>query len=296
MADRYSFSLTTFSPSGKLVQIEYALNAVNQGITALGIKGWCRLSDPKELLLTKKKATNGIVIATEKKSSSPLADQSSLSKISDITPNIGMVYSGMGPDYRVLVDRARKVSHTEYKRIYNEYPPTRILVQDVARVMQEATQSAGVRPYGVSLLIAGWDEGIEPEDEEDDKSQEDSEEKKVNRKTGGIHKGGPMLYQVDPSGSYYPWKATAIGKSATKAKTFLEKRYSEELELEDAIHIALLTLKDNIEGEMNGDSIEIGIVGAPADHLLGLEGVEGATGPRFRKLTPQEIEDYLTSL
>ncbi|KAJ4267287.1 Proteasome subunit alpha type-2 [Fusarium torreyae] len=277
MADRYSFSLTTFSPSGKLVQIEYALNAVNQGITALGIK-----------------ATNGIVLATEKKSSSPLADQSSLSKISDITPNIGMVYSGMGPDYRVLVDRARKVSHTGYKRIYNEYPPTRILVQDVARVMQEATQSAGVRPYGVSLLVAGWDEGIEPEEE--NKTTEESEEKKVNRKTGGIHKGGPMLYQVDPSGSYYPWKATAIGKSATKAKTFLEKRYSEELELEDAIHIALLTLKDNIEGEMNGDSIEIGIVGAPAEHLLGLEGVDGAVGPRFRKLTPQEIEDYLTSL
>ncbi|KAM0201771.1 hypothetical protein ACHAPA_003867 [Fusarium lateritium] len=277
MADRYSFSLTTFSPSGKLVQIEYALNAVNQGITALGIK-----------------ATNGIVLATEKKSSSPLADQSSLSKISDITPNIGMVYSGMGPDYRVLVDRARKVSHTGYKRIYNEYPPTRILVQDVARVMQEATQSAGVRPYGVSLLVAGWDEGIEPEEE--NKTTEESEEKKANTKTGGIHKGGPMLYQVDPSGSYYPWKATAIGKSATKAKTFLEKRYSEELELEDAIHIALLTLKDNIEGEMNGDSIEIGIVGAPADHLLGLEGVDGAVGPRFRKLTPQEIEDYLTSL
>ncbi|KAI5457388.1 nucleophile aminohydrolase [Mariannaea sp. PMI_226] len=276
MADRYSFSLTTFSPSGKLVQIEYALNAVNQGITALGIK-----------------ATNGIVLATEKKSSSPLADQSSLSKISNITPNIGMVYSGMGPDYRVLVDRARKVSHTGYKRIYNEYPPTRILVQDVARVMQEATQSAGVRPYGVSLLVAGWDEGIEPEEED---TTTEGEEKKPTTKTGGIHKGGPMLYQVDPSGSYYPWKATAIGKSATKAKTFLEKRYSEELELEDAIHIALLTLKDNIEGEMNGDSIEIGIVGPPAEHLLGLEGVEGAVGPRFRKLTPQEIEDYLTSL
>lgn len=167
-----------------------------------------------------------------------------------------MVYSGMGPDYRVLVDRARKVSHTNYKRIYNEYPPTRILVQDVARVVQEATQSAGVRPYGVSLLVAGWDEGIEPEDDEEKPAE--GEDKKPNRQTGGIHKGGPMLYQVDPSGSYYPWKATAIGKSATKAKTFLEKRYSEDLELEDAIHIALLTLKDNIEGEMNGDTIEIG--------------------------------------
>ncbi|KAK0635013.1 nucleophile aminohydrolase [Bombardia bombarda] len=285
MADRYSFSLTTFSPSGKLVQIEYALNAVNQGVTALGIK-----------------ATNGIVLATEKKSSSPLADPSSLSKISLITPNIGMVYSGMGPDYRVLVDRARKVSHTGYKRIYNEYPPTRILVQDVARVMQEATQSGGVRPYGVSLLIAGWDEGILPEEEEGSAKTEvvitgeDGEKKKVSGKTGGILKGGPMLYQVDPSGSYFPWKATAIGKSATTAKTFLEKRYAEGLELEDAVHIALLTLKETIEGEMNGETIEIGIVGPPADHLLGVEGVEGAKGPRFRKLTPQEIEDYLTNL
>ncbi|KAK4242099.1 nucleophile aminohydrolase [Achaetomium macrosporum] len=282
MADRYSFSLTTFSPSGKLVQIEYALNAVNQGVTALGIK-----------------ATNGIVLATEKKSSSPLADPSSLSKISLITPNIGMVYSGMGPDYRVLVDRARKVSHTGYKRIYNEYPPTRILVQDVARVMQEATQSGGVRPYGVSLLIAGWDEGILPEEDEQLQSREEGEgeeKKKVGGKTGGILKGGPMLYQVDPSGSYFPWKATAIGKSATTAKTFLEKRYTEGLELEDAVHIALLTLKETIEGEMNGETIEIGIVGPPADHLLGVEGVEGAVGPRFRKLTPQEIEDYLTNL
>ncbi|KAF8434671.1 nucleophile aminohydrolase [Terfezia claveryi] len=180
-----------------------------------------------------------------------------------------MVYSGMGPDFRVLVDRARKVSHTNYKRIYNEYPPTRILVQDVARVMQEATQSGGVRPYGVSLLVAGWDE----------------------------HTDTPALYQVDPSGSYFPWKATAIGKSATSAKTFLEKRYAEGLELEDAIHIALLTLKETLEGgELNGDTVEIGIVGTPADHLLGYEGVEGKKGPRFRKLSPQEIEDYLTNL
>ena len=161
----------------------------------------------------------------------------------------------MGPDYRVLVDRARKVTHTNYKRIYNEYPPTRILVQDVAKVMQEATQQGGTRPYGVSLLIAGWDEGIEPEDED----EEQDAKKQAARKTGGVLKGGPSLYQVDPSGSYFPWKATAIGKSATSAKTFLEKRYTEGSELEDAIHIALLTLKETIEGEMNGETVEIGM-------------------------------------
>lgn len=187
-----------------------------------------------------------------------------------------MVYAGMGPDYRVLVDRARKVSHSGYKRIYNEYPPTRILVQDVARVMQEATQSGGVRPYGVSLLVAGWDEGVLPEEElereaaakaaaKDSEKEEEpadglasGEQKKPTGKTGGILKGGPMLYQVDPSGSYFPWKATAIGKSAASAKTFLEKRYTDGLELEDAVHIALLTLKETIEGEMNGETIEIG--------------------------------------
>lgn len=196
-------------------------------------------------------------MATEKKSSSPLIDPPSLSKISVVTPDIGMVYAGMSPDYRVLVDKARKVSHTGYKRIYNEYPPTRILVQDVARVVQEATQSGGVRPYGVSLLMAGWDDGVEPESEQADEEDED-EPKKATGKTGGTLKGGPSLYQVDPSGSYYPWKATAIGKHATSAKTFLEKRYTEGLELEDAIHIALLTLKETIEGEMNGDTIEIG--------------------------------------
>ncbi|KAJ2895603.1 putative proteasome subunit alpha type-2 [Zalerion maritima] len=310
MADRYSFSLTTFSPSGKLVQIEYALNAVNQGVTALGIKGkptkpLAQADAHANFLPT---ATNGIVLATEKKASSPLQDPTSLSKISLVTPNIGMVYAGMGPDYRVLVDKARKVSHTNYKRIYNEYPPTRILVQDVARVMQDATQSGGVRPYGVSLLIAGWDEGVlsdeeleklqagETSSDDDEDEDEDGNKKKASGKTGGILRGGPMLYQVDPSGSYFPWKATAIGKSATSAKTFLEKRYTEGLELEDAVHIALLTLKEHIEGEMSGDTIEIGIVGPPAHHLLGMEGVEGAQGPRFRKLTPHEIEDYLTNL
>ena len=131
-------------------------------------------------------------------------------------------------------------------------------MQDVARVMQEATQSGGVRPYGVSLLIAGWDDGIEPESEEAAAGGEAGGDEKPSGKTGGILKGGPMLYQVDPSGSYFPWKATAIGKSATSAKTFLEKRYTEGLELEDAVHIALLTLKETIEGEMSGETVEIG--------------------------------------
>merc|ERR1712232_792288 len=118
----------------------------------------------------------------------------------------------------------------------------------VATGMQEFTQQGGVRPFGVSLLLAGFDHV------------------------------GPQLFQIDPSGSYFAWKASAIGKHMVNAKTFLEKRYNEELELEDAVHTALLTLKEGFDGAMNETNIEVGVIGADQ---------------KFKVLTPNEIKDYL---
>merc|ERR1711973_562052 len=126
-SERYSFSLTTFSPSGKLVQIEYALAAVAAG--SVGIK-----------------AANGVVLATEKKHRSILYEEHSVHKIEMITPTIGMVYSGMGPDYRLLVRQARKMAQ-QYSVVHQEQIPTAQLVQRVATLMQEYTQSGGVRPF-----------------------------------------------------------------------------------------------------------------------------------------------------
>lgn len=122
----YSFSLTTFSPSGKLVQIDHALAVVAQGALSIGIK-----------------ATNGIVVATSKKSPSPLVDDSMTEKVSLVCPNIGLVYAGMGTDARVLVAKARK-SAQAYWKIYGEYPSTRIMVGEIATIMQEYTQSGSV--------------------------------------------------------------------------------------------------------------------------------------------------------
>ncbi|RLN40551.1 proteasome subunit alpha type-2 [Panicum miliaceum] len=232
------------SPSGKLVQIEHALTAVGSGQTSLGIK-----------------AANGVVIATEKKLPSILVDETSVQKIQALTPNIGVVYSGMGPDFRVLVRKSRKQAQ-QYYRLYKESIPVTQLVRETAAVMQEFTQSGGVRPFGVSLLIAGYDDN------------------------------GPQLYQVDPSGSYFSWKASAMGKNVSNAKTFLEKRYTEDMELDDAIHTAILTLKEgyfvNIvadrlwacryEGQISSNNIEIGIIRPDRE---------------FRVLSPAEIKDFL---
>ncbi|GJX38010.1 proteasome subunit alpha type-2-A [Tanacetum coccineum] len=172
---QYSFSLTTFSPSGKLVQIEHALTAVGSGQTSLGIK----------------------VTAANAKLPSILVDETSVQKIQILTPNIGVVYSGMGPDSRVLVRKSRKQAE-QYHRLYKEPIPVTQLVRETAAVMQEFTQS------------------------------------------------GSQLYQVDPSGSYFSWKASAMGKNVSNAKTFLEKRYTDDMELEDAIHTAILTLKEGV--------------------------------------------------
>ncbi|MBZ3879949.1 Proteasome subunit alpha type-2 [Sciurus carolinensis] len=203
MAERgYSFSLTTFSPSGKLVQIEYALAAVAGGAPSVGIK-----------------AANGVVLATEKKQKSILYDERSVHKVEPITKHIEPI-------------------------------PTAQLVQRVASVMQEYTQSGGVRPFGVSLLICGWNEGR------------------------------PYLFQSNPSGAYFAWKATAMGKNYVNGKTFLEKRYNEDLELEDAIHTAILTLKESFEGQMTEDNIEVGICNEAG----------------FRRLTPTEVKDYLAAI
>ncbi|EED87657.1 proteasome subunit alpha type 2 [Thalassiosira pseudonana CCMP1335] len=228
----YSFFLTTFSRTGKLLQIEYALNAVANGRTALGIA-----------------ATDGVVICTDKKFSSALVEGEGVRKVERITDGSGVVYAGVGPDYRVLVRKARKSSQAYYRE-YRETKPISQLVKSTASVMQEYTQSGGVRPFGVSLLMAGMDGD-----------------------------GTRRLFQVDPSGAYFGWKATAIGKNYVNAKNFLEKRYQEDMELEDAIHTALLTLREGFEGEMNGENIEVGVV--------------SKSDGKFRLLTPSEIQDYL---
>lgn len=226
-----NFSLTTFNKSGKLLQIEYALKRVAQGKMALGIK-----------------ATNGVVIACDKKVNSTLVDLDEYQKMQTITPSTGFVYSGMGPDFRVLVTQARKASQ-KYYLTYREVQPVAQVVRESALIMQEYTQSGGVRPFGVSCLVAGYDDD------------------------------GPQLFQVDPSGAAFGWKATAIGKNYENAKNFLERRYNEEMELDDAVHTALLTLRESYDGEMTENNIEVGVV--------------SDTDKTFRILTPAEVRDYL---
>jgi len=216
------------------------LAAVEGGKPALGIK--CK---------------NGVVLATEKKVQNVLVDETTIRKIENLADNAGVVYAGMPSDYRVLLKKARKAAQ-QYISKYRDAIPTKIVVQEAAQVCQQFTQQGGVRPFGVSLLIAGIDDN------------------------------GPHLFQVDPSGAYFGWKASAIGKDSTNRKSFLEKRYGEEALLEDGIATAILTLKENFEGGMTAENIEIGVIEEcpeyPDRHR------------KFRVLTKEETMDYLSQV
>ncbi|KAL6500090.1 hypothetical protein OROGR_028000 [Orobanche gracilis] len=162
------------SLSHNIAQIEHASTQVGYGQTSLGIK-----------------AADCVVLATEKKFPSPAE------KIMTLAPNIGVVYSGMGPYSRVLFGKSRAQAEQYFMLHIDPIPD-------------------GVRPSGVSLLVAGYDDE------------------------------GPHLYKVDPSGSYLPWNVSAMGKNASNAEKFLEERYTEEMELEDAVRAAILALKEGV--------------------------------------------------
>mmetsp|Transcript_33546 Transcript_33546/g.105988 ORF Transcript_33546/g.105988 Transcript_33546/m.105988 type:complete len:191 (+) Transcript_33546:477-1049(+) len=184
---------------------------------------------------------------------SVLFDAKDVTKIEPITTSCGMVFAGLMADFRVLVRRSRKRSQT-YKLTYGENQPISQLVKETAQVVQEYTQSGGVRPFGVSVLAAGYDEE------------------------------GPHLYQIDPSGVYIAWKATAIGKGDQNAKSDLERRATagisfDDMTLDDAIHHALQTLRTGMEGEMTKTNIQVGVV-------------DGTT-KAFRILSEEEVQDFL---
>lgn len=97
----------------------------------------------------------GVVLVSEKRLRC-LIDPDSVEKLVRVHERCGLGYAGFSPDFRVLVKRARKYAES-YRRRYNEVPSPAMVARNLAQVFQEYTQSGGVRPFGVSLLVAGID-------------------------------------------------------------------------------------------------------------------------------------------
>nr|POF23258.1 proteasome subunit alpha type-2-a [Quercus suber] len=135
--ERKQFSMLMFqlclklqeSPSGKLVQIEHALTAIGSGQTSLGIK-----------------AANGVVIVTEKELPSILVNEEF---------NVVATLFQSHPSSQCSKDTVSRIKH--WNCLQEPIPVTQLL-REIATVMKEFTQFGGVRPFEVSLLVAGFDD------------------------------------------------------------------------------------------------------------------------------------------
>jgi len=163
-------------------------------------------------------AKDGAVIAVEEKSRDLQVDDIT-QKIFQVDDHVGIAAAGYIPDARILVDNARFYSQSN-KLTYDESVDIETVAKHLADQSHQFTKYSGVRPFGVALIIAG-----------------------VDRK-------GTRIFVTDPSGTYIPYSAVAIGGNSDEVTEFLEKNYKNEISVDDAITLAIsaINLKSDEKG------------------------------------------------
>ncbi len=206
----YDRAIVTFSPEGRLFQVEYAREAVKRGSTSVAVI-----------------FKEGIVLVAARHIGKLTAENSINEKIQKIDNHIGAVSSGLLGDTRIIIDKSRTKAQV-HNITYDEKIDTPTLARYISDLKQLHTQYAGLRPMGVSFLIVGMDEE-------------------------------PSIFETDPGGSMFEWKAQAIGRGVEKAKKILEKEWKENMDKDKAISLALKALK-NSEKDIKKDHIEVAII------------------------------------
>ncbi|GAB5589041.1 proteasome component pup2 [Umbelopsis nana] len=214
----YDRGVNTFSPEGRLFQVEYAIEAIKLGTTAIGIQ-----------------TSEGVILAVEKRVSSPLMEPSSIEKVLEIDYHIGCAMSGMTADARTMIDHARVIAQN-HRFTYDEKIKVESITQGVCDLALRFSESATGekasmgRPFGVALLIAGVDEN------------------------------GPQLFHADPSGTFMSYNAKAIGSGSEGAQTELQDNYHKSITLNEAEELSLKVLKSVMEEKLNKSNVQLASV------------------------------------
>ncbi|NPA21974.1 MAG: archaeal proteasome endopeptidase complex subunit alpha [Candidatus Micrarchaeota archaeon] len=195
----YDRAITVFSPDGRLFQVEYAREAVKRGAPSVGIT-----------------IKNGIVMGALKYVPSKLVVEESIRKIQDLEDNILFTSAGLIADAKRVSDVAREIAKS-HRATYGEAPTVTYVVKEISSLFQAYTQFGGARPFGVSVMIGGFDH-----DE-------------------------PVLYEIDPSGAVTGYKATAVGGYKKEIEKFLEEHYKPNMSLKEGLKLAKEALEQTQE-------------------------------------------------
>ncbi|KAI7916560.1 proteasome component C1 [Pyricularia oryzae] len=198
----YDLANSIFSPDGRNFQVEYAVKAVENGGTSVGIR--CK---------------DGVVLAVEKVVTSKLLKPGANKRIATVDRHLGVAYSGMIPDGRHFVDRARDEARS-WRDTFKTPIGTPELASRMGGYLQAYTLYQSVRPFGITAIVAGWDSSLElPVDGEVGVGPSCG----AGGKSTDKKYGGPQLYMIEPSGLYWGYYGAATGKGRQAAKAELEK-------------------------------------------------------------------------
>ena len=175
------------------------------------------------------KFKDGVVLIADKRLSSKLIEADSVEKIYEVDEHIGVSTSGLVADARIIIDYARILAQIN-RVTYDEPILVEALAKKICDYKQQYTQYGGVRPFGIALLIAGVDTK------------------------------GPHLFETDPSGALFAYKATSIGAGKDVVMEMLEEEYKDGMSKDQALSLGLRALQKSNEEPLNPLSVEIGIV------------------------------------
>ncbi|XP_058992808.1 proteasome subunit alpha type-1 isoform X1 [Mustela lutreola] len=201
--NQYDNDVTVWSPQGRIHQIEYAMEAVKQGSATVGLKS----------------KTHAVLVALKRAQSELAAHQK---KILHVDNHIGISIAGLTADARLLCNFMRQEC-LDSRFVFDRPLPVSRLVSLIGSKTQIPTQRYGRRPYGVGLLIAGYDDM------------------------------GPHIFQTCPSANYFDCRAMSIGARSQSARTYLERHMSGFMEcnLNELVKHGLRALRETLPAEQD---------------------------------------------
>ena len=208
----YDRSATMFSPDGHILQVEYAEKTVKLGTASIGIK-----------------CSDGVIIVADKGEKDSLIVPESSDKIYEIDEHIMASSAGILSDARLLISHIR-VTSQQHRITYDSPIDVETVIRDVADIKQQYTQHPGIRPFGVSLMIAG------------------------------LSGNEVKLYTTEITGNYYEYNAVVIGQNDDKIKEILRKEYKKDIKTEEAIKFCLSIFKKVLGDSYDINRFNIGVI------------------------------------